>query len=538
MDTASPPSPTEAEDRKLQRRLGFWSLLAAGVGSVIGSGWLYAAMYAAKAAGPASLLSWVVGGVLMLLVALVYAELGMAQPESGGLVRYPLYSHGRLAATVIGLAMWLSYVGNPPTEAAGVVQYAATWLPGVFDAATGSLTPAGIGLAVLLMAGFVLLNYYGVVWFARANNAITAFKVLVPLATVVLLLLSGFDHRAGAQGMTNWVAHGGFAPMGYPAALGAVASAGLIFAYTGFRNIVELSGEAAHPRRDIPRALVATILLSILLYLALQSAFVVALPAALLHAGWQGLNLKSPFADLAQLLGLSWLYWLLMADAMVSPSGSAIVFTSANARNLFGVAKNGLLPAALMQVHPASGVPRRALLLNLLIGVAFLLPLPSWHAIVRPLSALIVFTFSIGAVSLPVFRASGRTATGARLRGMRLIAPLAFVISSLVIYWAGWKVLAPTVPVMLLALLWYLLQGARTARRGLRGWFDAADWRAGSWLLVYVALLYALAWLGSADGGHRFGLGLGSVLTTLVSLGCYRWGVRAGMRHVGIRASA
>ena len=70
----------EREDRKLQRKLGFWSLLAAGLGSVIGSGWLFASMYAARAAGPAALLSWLVGGVLMLLVALIYAELGMVRP--------------------------------------------------------------------------------------------------------------------------------------------------------------------------------------------------------------------------------------------------------------------------------------------------------------------------------------------------------------------------------------------------------------------------------------------------------------------------
>lgn len=72
---------------------------------MIGSGWLFSSMYAAQAAGPAALISWVIGGVLMLLVALVFAELGMVRPESGGLVRYPLYSNGRLAATVVGFAM-------------------------------------------------------------------------------------------------------------------------------------------------------------------------------------------------------------------------------------------------------------------------------------------------------------------------------------------------------------------------------------------------------------------------------------------------
>lgn len=527
----------EQENRKLQRRLGFWSLLAAGVGSVIGSGWLFAAMYAAKAAGPASLLSWVVGGVLMLMVALVYAELGMARPESGGLVRYPLYSNGRLAATVIGLSMWLCYVGNPPTEAAGVVQYAAAWLPGVYDAHAGALTGSGVALAMLLMAGFVLLNYFGVALFARSNNLVTAIKVLVPLLALGLLLASGFDHRGGAGGAANLQAHGGFAPLGYGTALGAVASAGLIFAYTGFRNIVELSGEAVDPRRDVPRALVATMLLTIALYLGLQLAFLVALPPRMLGAGWQGIDLKSPFADLARLLGLSWLYWMLIADSMISPSGSAIIFTSANARNVFGIAKNGLLPAALMRVHAGSGIPRRALLLNYLVGAAFLLPLPSWHAIVRPLSALIVFTFSIGAVALPVFRSEGLGEPAARLRGMGVIAPLAFVVSSLVIYWASWRVLRPTLPVMLVALLWYGLLRMRTARRGSvsavsAAQADAADWHGGAWLLAYLALTYALSFASTRGGAGWFGELPGTLATALLSLGCYYWGVRSGRRYV------
>ena len=87
---------SSSHDAQLKRTLGFWSLLATGVGSVIGSGWLLAANAGANAAGPAVLVAWVIGGALMLMIALVFAELGMTRPESGGLVRYPLYANGRL----------------------------------------------------------------------------------------------------------------------------------------------------------------------------------------------------------------------------------------------------------------------------------------------------------------------------------------------------------------------------------------------------------------------------------------------------------
>lgn len=94
---------------------------------------------------------------------------------------------------------------------------------------------------------------------------VTAIKVLIPTTTVVLLIASGFDG-------SNISGHGGFAPYGYGIALGTIATAGMVFAYTGFGNIVELSGEVRNPRKHIPAALVTTLLVTIVLYLGLQVA--------------------------------------------------------------------------------------------------------------------------------------------------------------------------------------------------------------------------------------------------------------------------
>ena len=180
----------------------------------------------------------------------------------------------------------------------------------------------------------------------------------------------------------------------------------MVFAYTGFRNVVELSGEARDPRRTVPRALLATIVVT---HRALPR------PAAGLprrrarrrrsRGGWHGVNFDSPFADLAMILGLTWLSWTLIADSMLSPSGSGIVFTAANARNVFGLAKNGFFPAWLTGLN-ARGVPARALALNFVVGLAYLLPLPSWHSIISVTGSIAAFTFQIGSVSLIAFRAA------------------------------------------------------------------------------------------------------------------------------------
>ena len=526
-DTTAQMESSLEEDAKLRRHLGFWSLTAAGVGSVIGSGWLFSSMYAAQAAGPAALVSWVIGGILMLLIALVFAELGMVRPESGGLVRYPLYSNGRLAATMIGLAMWLCYVGNPPSEASGVVQYANAWLPGLYDEAHQKLTLPGIGVVLVLMAGFVLLNWFGVKLFATSNNIVTAIKFIIPGITVLLLVISGFTHRGKAGGLENITEHGGFAPYGFSAALGAIATAGLVYAYTGFRNIIELAGEAKNPTRTIPRALIATIIISIGLYLGLQTAFLMGVPTDLLEkSGWRGIDMSSPYADLAKALGFTWLYWMLIADSSLSPSGAGIIFTASNARNVFGLAKNGLLPKGLIRVHEGSGIPRRALVFNFLVGCLFLLPLPSWHAIIGITSTLMVLTFSIGAISLLAFRHVGLGSDRTRIRGMAVLAPATFIVSTLVIYWSSWTELVKTVPILIVALIWYAILH-------VRGKYEKADITGGLWLIAHIAGTYVLSAIGSFKGGAGWiPAPLDTVVVAVFAIAVYVWGVRSGKGYM------
>ncbi|UDY25002.1 APC family permease [Nocardioides sp. Kera G14] len=516
----------EHEDHKLRRELGFWSLTAAGVGSVIGSGWLFSAMYASQVAGPAALIAWVIAGALMLMIALVFAELGMVRPESGGLVRYPLYSNGRLAASIIGWAMWLAYVTNPPSEASAVVQYASTWWDGVYDSSSGDLTTLGTVVAVLLMAAFVVINYFGVKWFARANDAVTTVKLAIPVITVLLLLASGFGANEKAGGISHNISAQGFAPYGISAAFSAIASGGLIFAYTGFRNVIELSGEARNPHRDIPRAMIVTIGFSIVLYLGLQVGYLAGLPAAeLAKTGWHGINLDSPFADLAKLLGFTWLSWLLIADSSISPSGAGIVYTAANARNVFGLAKNGFFPGIVMRVSDRTGVPVAALFVNFVLGAGTIVLLPSWHSIVEVLSALTALTFSIGSVSLLVFRRVGLGDAASRLRGMELVAPAAFVVSSLVILWQDWDTLWKTIIPLLVGLVWFSISFVRGER-------NPGDLAGGIWLVVYIAFIYVVAAVGNFGGTGWLPQPWDSVVVAVGSLGSYLWGVRAGTQYL------
>ncbi|WP_391858236.1 APC family permease [Streptomyces silvisoli] len=509
---------TNGQDQRLRRRLGFWQLTAIAFGGVIGSGWLLSPMHAARTAGPAALLTWIVGGLALVLIALVMVELAASIPETGGLVRWPLYTSGRLVATLVGWGIWVSYATNPPSESAAVLQYASHYIPNLYRA--GHLTPLGMVAGLALMAAFVAVNWFGVQLFAHVNLAVTVAKFAIPVLTVVALLASGFDGH-------NFTGHGGFAPYGYAAPLSAIATAGVIYAYTGFQGPIDLAGEARNPRRDIPRAVITALLLSMALYLVLQMVFIAAVPAGKLGGGWHGVNFNSPFAELATSLNLTWLTWVLYADAIASPVGSALVFTAETSREAYALGKNRLLPAAVARVHAGSGVPRRALLVNFAIGVAFLLPFGNWQSIVAATSVLGLFAYSISVVAEASVRRvdPGRMANW--VRGTRWFAPAAFVIATLIFYWAGWHELRVALPVLFLSALLYAYQQIRRER-------DLADLTAGLWLVGYLVALLLFSCLGSFGGSRVIPAPWDSVAVAAVGLAAYLRALHDSARHLAV----
>ena len=103
----------QSTEPQLKRHVGVVGLLFASVGSIIGSGWLFGALNASQQAGPAAIISWALGGFLILLIALVYAELGVMFPLSGGVVRFPQMAFGHLASFTSG---WITYVAVATTR--------------------------------------------------------------------------------------------------------------------------------------------------------------------------------------------------------------------------------------------------------------------------------------------------------------------------------------------------------------------------------------------------------------------------------------
>jgi len=505
----------ETQERRLRRDLGFTGLTAIGFSNIVGSGWLFAAMYAAQIAGPAAILSWIAAGVLCALIALVMVELGATRPEGGGTVRWPLLANGRLVGTMIGWSTLLS-VGGTAAEITAIMRYADHYAPWLYHGKT--LTIAGVGVALGFSALLTALNWFAVRMFARLNNLVTILKVAVPVITVIALLASGFHPGR----LTD---HGGFAPYGWAATLSALAGGGIVYSVNGFQAPVDFSGEARDPRRSVPRSVLAGIGIAVLIYLALQIAFLFTVPENLLGHGWHGVNFDSPFGELALVLNLQWLSSLLYADAVLSPGGSAYVGVAVDARHTYALAKNGLLPRFFMAVHSGSGIPRRALALNLAVIVVFLLPFSGWQQIVSVMGDMYLLIYGASAVAAATFRAGATAPVDGWIPGMRWIAPVSFVVASEFVYWSGWHDLRLALPLVLVGVPLFLALW--------RGGSPVAELAKGAWLVVHLCVLTLLSWLGTFGGGAGYLTApWDTIVVGVVSLGIFGWAVRSGVSTV------
>jgi amino acid transporter len=487
--------PQQTTAAPASRALGLGALYFLSVSSMIGSSWLFSAMYSAEYAGPAGVLSIAIGGLIILVIALVFAEIGGIVPVAGGTARVPHLTHGDVASFTAGLLNWLGYLAVAPLEVMAIVEYASDLLPMLTTSEQGqvSLTLWGILTCIPLLFLLVVVNSLGVKLLARANGPLAVWKLVIPLLTIAALFVVHFEP-------SNFTAHGGFAPFGISGVLGAITSGGAVLAFLGFRSVIELSGEAKNPGRTIPLVLALAMGTVILLYVLLGVVFVGALSPAQLAGGWGSLSDHTgagPFASMALALGLGWLATLLFADAAISPGGTALIYTGVAGRLSLAAARNGHAPPPVGRLNRA-GVPAVAIWINFVIGLGLLLPFPGWQKMMTLISSTLVLSLAFGPICLLALRAQAPDLPRRyRLPAAPLVAGLAAVLASFVVYWAGWHVNSLLVLVAFGGWVLLPLAVRLFARRTLR----RLDLQALIWLIPYFGGLALISWLGHYGGG-------------------------------------
>ena len=152
-----------------------------------------------------------------------------------------------------------------------------------------------------------------------------------------------------------------------------------------------MGSDVKKPQKNIGRGIAISLLISAVIYILLQSVFITTISPKLLAAhGWQGLNLNSPFADLAILLGIHWLSVLLYMDAFVSPFGTGVSFVASSGRALQAMVSNNHIPKFLGKLDEKYGTPRVAMVVNALLSMVMVSIFPSWGTLASVISTATV----------------------------------------------------------------------------------------------------------------------------------------------------
>ncbi|AUI90925.1 aspartate:proton symporter [Xanthomonas oryzae pv. oryzae] len=501
---------------KFHKRLSLTDLTFIGLGSIFGSGWLFSASHVSSIAGPAGIVSWILGGIAVLLLGLVYCELGAALPRAGGVVRYPEYSHGALLGALTGFITLIAFSSLIAIEVEAARQYAAAWFPWLSQADSTHPSVWGWLVQLALLVLFFLLNYFSVKTFALANNIVSIFKFLVPILVIVLLM-----RHFNADNLT---VHG-FAPSGMAGVEAAISAGGIIFAYLGLTPIVSVASEVRDPQRNIPIALILSVALSTVIYVLLQLAFLGSIPAGQLAQGWTGIDkaFSLPYHDIALALGTAWLATLVICDAVVSPSGTGNIYMNATPRVVYGWARSGGFLPALTWVHPVSGIPRPALWLSLGLSIFWTLPFPSWETLIGVVSAALVLSYAVAALR----RNAPALPRPFFVRGLTMLGPLSFMVAALIVYWSTWPTLSWLLGLQVLAFALYVLYRLPSREGRTRLLRQVC---ASLWLIVFFVLVMLVSWAGTFGGHGWIAHPFDTLSVAAIAFFIYHWGARSGLR--------
>jgi amino acid transporter len=473
-----------------RRDVGLMALMFVSLGSIIGSGWLLGALTAATSAGGASIVSWLLAGVIIVLLALVHSELGAAYPLAGGTGRWPRLAFGSLGGFTAGWVAWLQAVTIAPIEVEAALSYLDHKWHGLIND-VGALTPMGLGAAAALMLLFTIINILGVRWLAESNRIAVLWKVAVPILTIVVLIVVSF--RA-----SNFTAGGGFAPYGAHGVLAAL-PLGVVFALQGFEQAAQLAGEARDPQRNVPRAVIGAVIVGTVLYLVLEVAFIGALNPGNLAQGWAnpvGKGDFGPYATLATGLGLGWLAVILYIDAFVSPAGTGLIYVGTSARLSYALGHAGYIPKGVSQIS-SRGVPYTSIILAFVMGLICFLPFPSWHSLVSLVTSATVIMYAFAPITLLALRkADADRGRPYRVPAAPVVAPLAFIAANEIIYWTSWS----TVEKLMLAIAaGYVIFGISYAL-GRPFERPPLDSRSLVWILPWFTGLAVISYFGQYGG--------------------------------------
>ncbi|MEI6287136.1 MAG: amino acid permease [Bacillota bacterium] len=379
-----------SEKTELTRSLTYIDLIFMGVGVIVGTGiFVFTGIGAAQFAGPALMLSFVISGVTCAFAALAYAELASMVPIAGSAYTYTYAVLGELVAWIVGWALVLEYSIAAAAVASGWSQYVVSIFGTFLFAIPEYLqkTPADGGTinlpAVLLVLILTFILYRG----TKESAKITRILVIIKLAVVFVFIALAAPYIKVA----NWDP---FMPFGMKGVITGASFA--FFAYLGFDLIANASEECKNPKRDLPIGILGSLVVVTILYIVVTAIMTGVLPYSQLNTG-------APITTVLDSIGYRFGSALLGCGIIFGLTAVVLVLLYSQTRLFLAMARDGLLPVSIAQIHPKYKSPS---LLTAITGVliAFVVGFVQLEVLAELVNIGTLFAFIAASVGVLILR--------------------------------------------------------------------------------------------------------------------------------------
>ena len=370
-------------ENRLRRVLGPVGLTSLGVGCIIGTGiFVLTGVTAHDKTGPALVLSFILAGLACIFTALCYAEFASMVPVAGSAYTYAYATLGELFAWIIGWDLILEYAVASATVAHGWSHYfqdfigifhfsiphALSRAPFDFDPVSGTLAATGTAFdlpAIVITAIITAILVKGIRESATFNSAMVITKVIIVLMVIVVgaFYVDPANWRPFAPYGYTGVALFGHTVLGQSGAggapLGMIAGAAMIFfAYIGFDSVSTHAEEARNPQRDVPIAIIASLVICTVLYILVAGVLTGMVP-------YDKINIDAPVSNAFKQVGLTWAQFVVSLGALTGITSVLLVLMLSQPRILLAMARDGLVPPSVFgAVHEKFRTPWKSTILT------------------------------------------------------------------------------------------------------------------------------------------------------------------------------
>ncbi len=349
----------------LKRVLGFKEALTINLGAIIGAGIFVIIGIAAFDSGPALILAIIISAIVAMLTGLSFSQIATRVQKEGGSYEYAKETLNPFSGFVAG---WMWTFGNIIAIAAVAIS-----LGGYFNALFHTSFPT-VYLAIIAIVAFASLNIFGI-----KNSAKTiAYLVAVNIAILVIFIIAGLtDFHAG-----NF---SGFFDKGSGGILSGAAL--IFFAFTGFSRVTTVSGEVKDPEKTIPKAIIYSIFISSLLYVAIAIVLMGLVPASALSSS------SSPLSFGISALHNTYLDVIIAIGGIIATAGVTLTGILGTSRVLFAMSRDNELPGNISKIDRFS-TPVYAIIISAALGIIFI-TFVSFVTIVEAANASVLIAYVI-----------------------------------------------------------------------------------------------------------------------------------------------